>query len=261
MRAPPSTDALRLLEGDLVSLSAQASKVEGGVFGGLFAGASGPADPEVTRCVDAALVALRGWHESRESELDAKASIESKTFAAIQTACVSKSPVVVMHGLACAQRLVSTSSVSLGNYLKLVEGIGYAPCENLDNLFDEKCIVRRAQILLAIAERAPCFEETDDGRQTSNTPALDYVEFSQKLTDASFKLLHTAEQLSGSENNSAAVAAEAAAFRIVEVVFSVAVAESDSQSDSVGTPRRRSLSKDAENASCVCVVSDPVRQL
>ena len=236
MRAPPSTDALRLLEGDLVSLSAQASKVEGGVFGGLFAGASGPADPEVTRCVDAALVALRGWHESLESELDAKASIESKTFAAIQTACVSKSPVVVMHGLACAQRLVSTSSVSLGNYLKLVEGIGYAPCENLDNLFDEKCIVRRAQILLAIAERAPCFEETDDGRQTSNTPALDYVEFSQKLTDASFKLLHTAEQLSGSENNSAAVAAEAAAFRIVEVVFSVAVAESDSQSDSVGTP-------------------------
>ena len=235
---------MRLLEADLTSLSLAASKATGGVFGGLFSTTSGPLDPDVVHAAETALVALKGQHRSITSDPNfTKASdVREKAFVAALSACDSKHAHVVLCGLQCAHGLVLTTTVSVGNLTALAECMGKQTETTARDDGDDKtardALVRRAQILLAIAERAPCFgvrkqsegvgtgtDGTDSGTDGSATvtDASQYLRFAMRLANACFALVlaayATRDGSSDRQNNGTVVAAEAAAFRVVELIF------------------------------------------
>ena len=235
---------MRLLEADLTSLSLAASKATGGVFGGMFSTTSGPLDPDVVHAAETALVALKGQHRSITSDPNfTKASdVREKAFVAALSACDSKHAHVVLCGLQYAHGLVLTTTVSVGNLTALAECMGKQTETTARDDGDDKtardALVRRAQILLAIAERAPCFgvrkqsegvgTGTDgintgtDGTDT-DTDASQYLRFAMRLANACFALVlaayATRDGSSDRQNNGTVVAAEAAAFRVVELIF------------------------------------------
>ena len=214
-------DSLRLLEADLRALSLQASRVEGGVFGGLFSSGSGPLDPDVRDAAEHALARLRAgaaFHVASEpSEEKASTSATSATAPALRaalSACASPRPDVALAGLRCAQRLVAIGAALASDDLcALADALGADEAdetEDDDERFDAVA-TRKAQTLLQVLELDACFRDERVAR---------------RVLAACFRVLAAANARALRETHESAsrriVAAEAAAFRACERAFAAA---------------------------------------
>jgi hypothetical protein len=239
-------DALRLLEADLQALSLQASRVEGGVFGGLFSSGSGPLDPDVRDAAEDALTRLRAGHAvacDPERPLSEKATTPALRAALL--ACASPRSDVALAGLRCAQRLV-TPTMRADELCALADALGAEETEDEDDdarreseSESDAVAVAKAQTLLRALELDACFDQKD-------------ARVAKRVTAACFTLLASANEnarsratnggVLGSSTASAAresgsktrgcfdarvVAAEAAAFRACERAFEEASRDDD----------------------------------
>ena len=231
-------DSLRLLEADLRALSLQASRVEGGVFGGLFSSGSGPLDPDVRDAAEHALARLRAGAAvaSEPSEEKASMTATAPALRAALSACASPRPDVALAGLRCAQRLVAIGAVLASDDLcALADALGADEAdetEDDDERFDAVA-TRKAQTLLQVLELDACFRDERVAR---------------RVLAACFRVLAAANARALRETHESAsrrvVAAEAAAFRACERAFAAASfgdddAEEDDGNDDVfgGTTR------------------------
>ena len=209
-------DSLRLLEADLRALSLQASRVEGGVFGGLFSSGSGPLDPDVRDAAEHALARLRAGAAVASEPSEEKASMTATTPAlrAALSACASPRPDVALAGLRCAQRLVAIGAVLASDDLcALADALGADEADETkddDERFDA-IATRKAQTLLQVLELDACFRDERVAR---------------RVLAACFRVLAAANARALRETHEGAsrrvVAAEAAAFRACERAFAAA---------------------------------------
>ena len=209
-------DSLRLLEADLRALSLQASRVEGGVFGGLFSSGSGPLDPDVRDAAEHALARLRAGAAvaSEPSEEKASMTATAPALRAALSACASPRPDVALAGLRCAQRLVAIGAALASDDLcALADALGADEAdetEDDDERFDAVA-TRKAQTLLQVLELDACFRDERVAR---------------RVLAACFRVLAAANARALRETHESAsrrvVAAEAAAFRACERAFAAA---------------------------------------
>lgn len=209
-------DSLRLLEADLRALSLQASRVEGGVFGGLFSSGSGPLDPDVRDAAEHALARLRAGAAvaSEPSEEKASMTATAPALRAALSACASPRPDVALAGLRCAQRLVAIGAALASDDLcALADALGAEEAdetEDDDERFDAVA-TRKAQTLLQVLELDACFRDERVAR---------------RVLAACFRVLAAANARALRETHESAsrrvVAAEAAAFRACERAFAAA---------------------------------------
>jgi hypothetical protein len=209
-------DSLRLLEADLQALSLQASRVEGGVFGGLFSSGSGPLDPDVRDAAEHALARLRAGAAvaSEPSEEKASMTATAPALRAALSACASPRPDVALAGLRCAQRLVAIGAALASDDLcALADALGADEAdetEDDDERFDAVA-TRKAQTLLQVLELDACFRDERVAR---------------RVLAACFRVLAAANARALRETHESAsrrvVAAEAAAFRACERAFAAA---------------------------------------
>ena len=209
-------DSLRLLEADLQALSLQASRVEGGVFGGLFSSGSGPLDPDVRDAAEHALARLRvgAAVASEPSEEKALMTATAPALRAALSACASPRPDVALAGLRCAQRLVAIGAALASDDLcALADALGADEAdetEDDDERFDAVA-TRKAQTLLQVLELDACFRDERVAR---------------RVLAACFRVLAAANARALRETHESAsrrvVAAEAAAFRACERAFAAA---------------------------------------
>ena len=126
-------DALRLLEADLQALSLQASRVEGGVFGGLLSSGSGPLDPDVRDAAEDALTRLRaGDAVACDPERPLSENATTPALRAALLACASPRSDVALAGLRCAQRLV-TPTMRADELCALADALGAEETEDEDD--------------------------------------------------------------------------------------------------------------------------------
>ena len=218
-------DSLRLLEADLQALSLQASRVEGGVFGGLFSSGSGPLDPDVRDAAEHALARLRAGAAvaSEPSEEKASMTATAPALRAALSACASPRPDVALAGLRCAQRLVAIGAVLASDDLcALADALGADEAdetEDDDERFDAVA-TRKAQTLLQVLELDACFRDERVAR---------------RVLAACFRVLAAANARALRETHESAsrrvVAAEAAAFRACERAFAAASHSSQNTSN------------------------------
>ena len=239
-------DALRLLEADLQALSLQASRVEGGVFGGLFSSGSGPLDPDVRDAAEDALTRLRAGHAvACDGERPLSENATTPALRAALLACASPRSDVALAGLRCAQRLV-TPTMRADELCALADALGAEETEDEDDdarreseSESDAVAVAKAQTLLRALELDACFDQKD-------------ARVAKRVTAACFTLLASANEnarlratnggVLGSSTASAAresgsktrgcfdarvVAAEAAAFRACERAFESATRDDD----------------------------------
>ena len=234
-------DALRLLEADLQALSLQASRVESGVFGGLFSSGSGPLDPDVRDAAEDALTRLRaGDAVASDPERPLSENATTPALRAALLACASPHSDVALAGLRCAQRLV-TPAMRADELCALADALGAEETEDEEVLNRESesdaVAVAKAQTLLRALELDACFDQKDASFRVA-----------KRVTAACFTLLASAnesarsratnggvlgggssEALAARESGSKTrgskpadarvVAAEAAAFRACERAF------------------------------------------
>ena len=214
------TDALRLLEADLQALSLQASRLEGGVFGGLFSSGSRHLDPDVRDAAENALARLRAGAAFASEPPEEKTKPPAPALRAVRLACASPSPDVALAGLRCAQRLVANgfgsgrlAPLSSDDLCALADALGAAEKEETeddDERFDAVA-TRKAQTLLQTLELDACFRDE---------------RVAKRLFAACFRALASANARAG-RTDRRVVAAEAAAFRACERAFEAAASVDD----------------------------------
>jgi hypothetical protein len=241
-------DALRLLEADLQALSLQASRVEGGVFGGLFSSGSGPLDPDVRDAAEDALTRLRAGHAvacDPERPLSEKATTPALRAALL--ACASPRSDVALAGLRCAQRLV-TPTMRADELCALADALGAEETEDEDDdarreseseSESDAVAVAKAQTLLRALELDACFDQKD-ARVAKRVTAACFTLLASangraRLRATNGGVLGSSEALAARESGSKTrgcfdarvVAAEAAAFRACERAFEEASRDDD----------------------------------
>ena len=180
-------DALRLLEADLQALSLQASRVEGGVFGGLFSSGSGPLDPDVRDAAEDALTRLRaGDAVASDPERPLSENATTPALRAALLACASPRSDVALAGLRCAQRLV-TPAMRADELCALADALGAEETQDEEVLNRESesdaVAVAKAQTLLRALELDACFDQKDASFRVA-----------KRVTAACFTLLASANE-------------------------------------------------------------------
>ena len=239
-------DALRLLEADLQALSLQASRVEGGVFGGLFSSGSGPLDPDVRDAAEDALTRLRaGDAVACDPERPLSENATTPALRAALLACASPRSDVALAGLRCAQRLV-TPTMRADELCALADALGAEETEDEDDdarreseSESDAVAVAKAQTLLRALELDACFDQKD-ARVAKRVTAACFTLLASangraRLRATNGGVLGSSEALAARESGSKTracfdarvVAAEAAAFRACERAFEEASRDDD----------------------------------